>query len=105
MEYLKADAHPGLGVGLESVCTTLSATVLSGHWHELCPIKVGFVSLRRQVLRGSLYRKIQSRCDQWGGLGDISVNLGPDEILSFAPSMKFFPLHLPQMGLALFFFE
>lgn len=83
----------------------LSAALLSGHWHERSPIKVGFLSVRRQVLLGWLYQKIQSRCDQWGGLGDISVNLGPDEILSFAPTMKLFPLHLPQMGLSLFFFE
>lgn len=105
LEYLKADAPPGLGVCLETVCTPLSAALLSGHWHERPPIKVGFVSVRRQVLLGWLYQKIQSRCDQWGGLGDISVNLGPDEILSFAPTMKLFPLHLPQMGLSLFFFE
>lgn len=105
LEYLKADAHPGVGVILQTVCTTLSATVLSGHWYERSPIKVGFVSLRRQVLLGWLYQKIQNRCDQWGGLGDISVNLRPDETLSFAPTMKLFPLHLPKMGLALFSFE
>lgn len=43
----------------------------------------------------------------WRGLGDISVNLGPDKILSVAPIMKVASTFPPEMemGLALFSFE